>query len=287
MARFMACLVTILALAVARPTAAQSATAQSQTLDPDVVKGIQMVDDGDYDGAILTLDNATRRLAADKAKVHDLSQAYLYLGIAYIGKGREAAARAQFREALERVKDLTLSPEKFPPKVIDALEAAREELARNPPPAAGSAQASPKKKGGSGKTLLILGGVAAAGGGAALALGGGGSSSSATTQPTESRHSMSFTGTLPNASSSYQCYQIVATQAGTLEADLRWTNPQIELGIDCQEHDPPYTQCTGGSNRTSNTTAVLMTPVTQKAYDVCVSNNNEVQDNFTLTVLFP
>ena len=48
----------------------------SDPVDPDLQKGIALVDDGDYDGAILTLDNAARRLAQDKSKVNDLSQAY-------------------------------------------------------------------------------------------------------------------------------------------------------------------------------------------------------------------
>src|SRR5262245_48184645 len=95
--------------------------------DPEVLKGIKSVDDGDYDGAILILDNASRRLASDPAKANDLSQAYLYLGIAYVGKGHEAAAKAKFREALTQIKDMTLSPDKFPPKVIDVFEAARQE----------------------------------------------------------------------------------------------------------------------------------------------------------------
>ncbi len=59
-----------------------------------MLKGIRLVDDGDYDAAIFTLDAATRRLAAQSPPSPDLSQAYVYLGIAYLGKGHDAAATA-------------------------------------------------------------------------------------------------------------------------------------------------------------------------------------------------
>src|SRR3954469_19894257 len=77
--------------------------------DPDVAAGLKQVDDGDYDGAILTLDNASRRLAATPGHERDLADAYVALGIAYLAKGHDAAARASFREAIGRIRDLTLS----------------------------------------------------------------------------------------------------------------------------------------------------------------------------------
>jgi tetratricopeptide (TPR) repeat protein len=131
----------------------------AQVTDLEVVKGIKQVEDGDYDGAILTLDNAARRLATDPNKFRDLSQAYLYLGISYAGKGHEAAAKAKFREALGQTKDLSLSPEKFPPKVINLFEAAKQE--RNQ---ASAPEAAKKGGGGSHKGLFIGLGVAAAAG---------------------------------------------------------------------------------------------------------------------------
>ena len=260
-------------------------TAQPPPGDAEVVSGMKQVDEGDYDRAILTLDNAARRLAGDPARAADLSQAYLYLGIAYIGKGHEAAAKAKFREALKQIKDLTLSPEKFPPKVIDAFEEAKHE--------ADTAAAQPAPKKGGSKKGLVIGGIVAAGaavGVAAGAGGGGGSGSSSGSGGSAGGgglQTLTFTGTLPNAGGTYECKQIVATRSGTLEARLSWTNGQLALGILCQEHDPPYVQCSAGSNRTSNTTAVLTTPVTQKTYDICPYNNDETQDNYTLVVTFP
>jgi tetratricopeptide (TPR) repeat protein len=144
------------------------------TVDPDVAKGIRQVDEGDYDAAIVTLDAAARRLAVDKTKVRDLSQAYLYLGIAYVGKGHEAAAKAKFREAVGQIKDLSLSADRYPPKVIDLFEAAKEEANRGPAASArkpAAPQAAPETTSGGGgggggkKILLIGGGLAVAGAG--------------------------------------------------------------------------------------------------------------------------
>jgi hypothetical protein len=158
-----------LVLALAAPAGAQAPVVS----DPDVREGIRQVEEGDYDAAILTLDNAARRLSADPARTRELSQAYLYLGVAYVGKGHEAAAKAKFREAVTQLREMTLSPDKFPPKVIDLFEAAREEVAKAPAPQP-SVAPSPAAKGGGGggKKWLIIGGVtAAAAGGAAIALG--------------------------------------------------------------------------------------------------------------------
>ncbi len=69
-----------------------------------------------------------RRLAADPSKARDLSEAYLYLGIAYMGKGHESAAKAKFRDAITQIHDLSLSPEKFSPRVINVFEQARDEV---------------------------------------------------------------------------------------------------------------------------------------------------------------
>jgi tetratricopeptide (TPR) repeat protein len=285
----------ILLIAPVSPLAAQASA------DPDVIKGIALVDEGDYDGAILTLDNAARRLAADKSKVKDLSQAYLYLGIAYMGKGHEAAARAKFREAIGQIKDLSLSPDKFPPKVIDAFEAAKEESKRDASNAAAPADApittatspadSGQMKGGGGKVLLIVGGIAAVGVGVAVAAGGGGSASSPTTTtttiPQDRRNHQVQTGTIPNAGRPYDCYKVVPTTAGNLEATLTWTKGQITLGISCQDRVPPYEYCSGTFSQTSNTSGSLKSPVTQQEYSVCAENYSGVQDTYNLEIFYP
>ena len=107
--------------------AAWSFSVGAQVSDPEVAKGIRDVEDADYDAAIATLDAASRRLAVQAPESMDLPQAFLYLGIAYLGKGDEVSAKARFREVLARVKDMKLGPDKFAPKVIQIFEQARAE----------------------------------------------------------------------------------------------------------------------------------------------------------------
>ena len=277
-------------LAGSFPVAAQPAPS-----DPEVAKGVRQVDEGDYDAAIVTLDAASRRLAGDPARVRDLSQAYLYLGIAYVGKGHEAAAKAKFREAVRQIKDLVLSTDKYPPKVIDLFEAAREEVSRDAAPAPTAtapspavSSAPPPKKGGSHKGLII-GGVLVAGAGAAIAAGAGGgggsTSSSSSNTPADTRSSQVFTGNLPAQET--RGFTVTASKSGSLEATLTWSTRTISLTIDCQEHNPPYAQC-GHSNRTTDTSASLTASVTQKEYDIIVNNFNDAgPEPFTLTVRYP
>jgi len=274
-------------LGVSLPAGAQPAPS-----DPEVVKGIRQVDEGDYDAAIVTLDAASRRLAGDPARVRDLSQAYLYLGIAYVGKGHEAAAKAKFREAVRQIKDLVLSTDKYPPKVIDLFEAAREEVNRAaaaaPAPAPAVPSPPPPKKGGSHKGLII-GGVLLAGAGVAVAAGasggGGGGSSSPSSSSSSPTNMQVFTDKV--SANNTLGYTVTASKSGTLEATLTWTTRTISLTIDCQEHNPPYTPC-GRSNRTTDTSASITASVTQKEYDIIVDNFSDIgPEPFTLTVRYP
>jgi hypothetical protein len=193
-----------IALAIAAPPQAFGA-------DAELERGIRLVEDGDYDAAILTLDGVARRLAAEPSRVQELSQAYLYLGVAYVAKGHEAAAKAKFREAVSRIKDLTLSPDKFPPKVIDLFEAARAEES-----ATGAGTARPKKGGGA-KRPLILAGLGAAAAASSLLVCCDPEAPPPTTSET-------FTAVL-TAGDHYR-QQVVgpAGAAGTWQAELSWSN---------------------------------------------------------------
>ena len=158
------------------------ATAGQSPADPRLAKGIGEVDQGDYDAAIVTLDELVREWAGKPGNAKDLAQAYVYLGVAYLAKGHETAAKARFREALMQSGDLRLGTDQFAPRVVEVFEKAREESRQQAP-------AAPNKKGGSSKTLLVvLGGAAVAGGAVALAAGGGTSASSppATSSPATS-----------------------------------------------------------------------------------------------------
>jgi hypothetical protein len=270
--------------------------------DHGLAEGMRQVDEGEFDNAIVTLDTAARRLARDPARARELSQAYLYLGIAYVGKGHEAAAKAKFREALAQIKDLSLSTDRFPPKVIDLFEAARSDAERaRPAPAASAAPApSPAKKGGGGgKTLLVVGGLAVVGGGVALAGGGGGGGSSgsgsgagaaptttttATTLPTQG-----FTQQGAVAAGAEQYFPVTPRRAGTLEATVTWTNRNLRLDLTCLEAAAPYTACPGTYTRTSDTSGRYQAELVQKEYLLGVANYGSTtgSETFTVVVRYP
>lgn len=185
-------------------------------IDPEVARGIKQVEDGDFDLAILTLDAATRRLAEVAGQSKVLAQAYVYLGVAYLAKGHETAAKANFREALAQVSDLRLSPDKFPLRVIELFEKAREEVqvrkeAPKPAPSVASGSPPPAKRGGSKKALVIAAGAAAAAGGIALGVGGG----SGTSTP--------VTDVIPGVTSQRTVsFRVGPAKAGAWKAEFSW-----------------------------------------------------------------
>jgi hypothetical protein len=280
--------------------APRPATAPQAAVDPDVSEGVRLVETGDYDAAILALDGAARRLAADPARVRELSRAYLYLGIAYLGKGHEAAARANFREAVMKVRDLTLSPSEFPPKVIDLFEAARADAMQEreppaPPPAATTAPASAETKKGGSKALLIVGGVGGAAAIAGIALaggGGGGSSSGAAPTPTPTPAPLrtdDLSGYLP-ASEGSRHFTIHVLAGGPFTAELSWTAPEgqpVELVMQLRD---AAGRDLALSNRTTPNAAVLRADVVAQDYDLSVFYAAECpgcEANFRLLVTHP
>jgi len=112
--------IAILALAGPGPLPAATATEELE-------RGIRQLAEGDFEGAVLTLDAAARGLAGDPARARDLGRAYLHLGIAYVALEQRERARVSFREALRHDKDLRLLPDRYSPKVIAVFEEARQE----------------------------------------------------------------------------------------------------------------------------------------------------------------
>jgi hypothetical protein len=243
-------LAACLALALAAPASAQAPVVK----DADVLQGIRQVEDGDYDAAILTLDNAARRLSADPTHARELSQAYLYLGVAYVGKGHEAAAKAKFREAVIQLRDLTLSPEKFPPKVIDLFEAAREEVAHSPaaaPPAAAAPATAAASKKCHGKILLIGAGVAAAAGVAIAAGGGGGGDGGGPIVDV-------FNGSLSEGQPTIERFFGPAQAAGQWQLSITWANP--DSLVECEVFTVPEGEYVTPAERRGQTLAEMSWP---------------------------
>jgi hypothetical protein len=264
------------------------AHAQGLPTDAEVALGVRQAEDGDYDAAILTLDAAARRLAADPSHPRDLPQAYLYLGIAYLGKGREAAARAKFREALMQMKDLDLNAERFPPKVIDMLEAAREEIRRDSASTRAVTVQKPDKKGGGGKTALLLGGIAAVGGVAVAAGAGGGGGDAGS-----GAGGGAVTATFPNEVVAFgggRDFVVDVGGSGTLTARVDWQQQGVLLGMYIVSLANPGTVLAEG-NQTASQQTSLSLGVTRGSYRVSVTNSTghgpEVDTRFTLTVIHP
>jgi hypothetical protein len=121
---------------------AQAVSAQ----DPDLAVGIRHVDEGDFEAALVPLGRAVRTLSGDSSRSKELAEAHLYLGVAYVMLDQEKAGRASFREALTLQKDLRLSPEEFPRKVLRAFAASLQDAqAEGPAPTAPVAQAETSK----------------------------------------------------------------------------------------------------------------------------------------------
>ena len=141
--------------------------------DAGLKQGISQVQDGDLEAALLTLDGVVRRLSQEGGLPQDLAFAYLYLGMAQLGLNQSERARASIRSAAETKPDLVLTPEQFPPRVIEIFEQAKRELPTEEPPrprTPSSARPSPASGGGGKKVALIALGVAATAGVAALIL---------------------------------------------------------------------------------------------------------------------
>ena len=284
-------LVLAVLLAVSPAVAQQS----PPPLDPEVAAGIRHVDEGDYDAAILVLDTAARRLAQQKAPSHVLSQAYLYLGIAYLAKGHETSAKARFRDALAQVRDMQVTPESFAPRVVEMFEKAREEMntaapapapIASPPPSA----AAEKKGGGSGKLLLIGGGLAAAAGIAVAAGGGdGGSGSDAPPSTGGSTRQTSFPNEVVHAGAGRE-FVVTTTGSGTLTARLTYTPAGVVLGMYIVALANAQ-QVLAEAGQTGASELSLSLPVTAQAYRIAVTHSSgqgpQVDATFTLNVTHP
>jgi tetratricopeptide (TPR) repeat protein len=139
----------------------------AQSADPELVQGLRQVREGDFEGAVTTLESVVRRLSSAPERSRELVQAYVNLGVAYVALDQRDLARSRFREALARDRNLKLRAAEYSPKVLAVFEEARQR----------ARQAGQGRKGS--KTPYIIAGAAAATGGVVLATRGGSDASSA------------------------------------------------------------------------------------------------------------
>lgn len=150
-----------LALLLAAAIALTPLPLPAQPPDAELAQGLKQLREGDFEGAVKTLEAVLPRLSTTPSRSRDLVQAYLNLGVAYVALDQPETARARFREALARDRKLRLSPAEYSPKVLAVFEEARSE-----------ARQAGGGKGRSRAPLIALG-VAAAAAGVVLATRGG------------------------------------------------------------------------------------------------------------------
>jgi hypothetical protein len=164
------CLSLLVALALASLPFASISLAAGGNMDLTV--GMRHVEEGDFEAAAVVLDRAVQALSKQKGSSKELARAYLYLAIANLGMSQEASAKARLLDALASDKELSLSPDDYPPKVIKLFDEVRREAGMAvPAKSRPEVAAKPKKEGGRSKLPYILGGVVVAGAGVALGTG--------------------------------------------------------------------------------------------------------------------
>jgi len=146
------------------PTASVRAQAPSG-VEAEVANGVRQVQDGDFEGAVATLEAAIARLKGDAQRQRLWVQAEIQLAVAEVALDHTERAVQALAEALAVDPHLRLSPDAYSPKVLRALETARTQAGHGPRASAGKS---------SGKTVLLVG-VGAAVAGTAIALAAKGS----------------------------------------------------------------------------------------------------------------
>jgi len=87
----------------------------------NIEKGVALYEQGYFDKAIQKFKQSISELIGrpeDEARNEGLFRANLYLGMSYLGKGKESLAKESFKNALNAAPYKTLDPVIFPPKVI-------------------------------------------------------------------------------------------------------------------------------------------------------------------------
>jgi hypothetical protein len=187
----------VLSVVLFLASVASAAPAETASPDTELAQGIKAAQRGDFDSAIVTLDAVVRRLTAEGGHAEELSRAYTYLSIAYLGLSQEQIAKSKFLEAWKTNHGLELSSTEFPPKVLQFFEkmqreakAATEARPTSAPSPAATAAAvavpSPETHRKRSPVPYLAAGGGAAALGIGLAAGGGGGGGGADPTPVSS-----------------------------------------------------------------------------------------------------
>lgn len=121
-----------LAVVVALLGCAASASGQTGPRPEDLQRGVQFVDDGDFEAAAAVLEAVTVNLEGRTSLLPQLARAYLYLGIARLYTAGEDAARQAFHQAQQRDPRLDPGEANASRRVLQLWEEART-FAGDPP----------------------------------------------------------------------------------------------------------------------------------------------------------
>ena len=113
---------------------AASGFGQAGPRPEDLQRGIQFVDDGDFEAAADVLEAVTVILEGRQSLLSELARAYLYLGIARLYTAGEAAARRAFYEAQQRNPRLDPGEANASRRVLRLWEEARTSAGDPPEP---------------------------------------------------------------------------------------------------------------------------------------------------------
>jgi hypothetical protein len=179
---------------------AAAAPGGTAAVTDDLAMGIQQVDEGDLDTAIITLDAVANRLTGVGGREKELGKAHLYMAVAHLGLLQQERASQHMAQALRADPTLALNPREFSPRVVQLYEQTKTSLASEtrPPQTQRSASDTAKspgrdKRGGTKVVLGVLGGAAAIGG-AVLAAGGGAAADQSSTTTTVPPSTLTMTG---------------------------------------------------------------------------------------------
>jgi hypothetical protein len=156
----------VLILACGALPAGATAQETAASAESGIATGVRQVEEGDFEGAVTTLEAAIARLRGDPQRVRLLVQADIQLAVAHVALDRTPQAVQAFTEALTLDPNLRLPPDRFSPKVLSAFETARDQSAHR--------TAGPRKASSGRKAAIVGGSIAVAGTAAVLALRSGG-----------------------------------------------------------------------------------------------------------------